>query len=399
VRPAIVYFVLFGAIAAYFPYVSVFYRSIGLSLGDIGLLTALSAAVAVVSAPLWGALVDRALDVRVALALAGLWAAAAGAWLAVSRDPVVVTAAVVALAAGSAGMGPMLDSRTIELIGSDRDRYGRARAWGSLAFTAFALGVGVLIERTGPPGLFLVYVPGIALTGLIAWALLGRSGSRAGGRSHGAGGGRVTTRSPSSGFGAGLAGLVRDPPLLLFFVGSVLLWTAVSALTTFLSIHLVDLGAEGSLIGLVWTPGALVEVPLMLAFPAIARRVGAERLLVLGALAFAVRAAIWSAVSDPWLYVATAPLGGIGYAFFYVGTVTYVSRAVPPSVQATAQGIFSGTAFSLGSILGAVVGGVLAGPLSIPGLFALSAAGTVAGAAIILRATRVRRGPRTARGD
>jgi predicted MFS family arabinose efflux permease len=72
---------------------------------------------------------------------------------------------------------------------------------------------------------------------------------------------------------------------------------------------------------------------------------------------------------------------------------------VPASVQATAQGIFSGTAFSLGSILGAVVGGVLAGPLSIPGLFALSAAGTVAGAAIILRATRVRRGPRTARGD
>ena len=30
VRPAIVYFALFGAVAAYFPYISVYYRSIGL---------------------------------------------------------------------------------------------------------------------------------------------------------------------------------------------------------------------------------------------------------------------------------------------------------------------------------------------------------------------------------
>lgn len=382
VRPAVVYFVLFGAVGAFFPYISIFYGEIGLSLGEIGVLTAIFAAVGLVAAPIWGALVDRTRDVRAALALAGLWAGAAGASLAVSRDPLAVTIAVVALAAGTAGMGPMLDSRTIEIVGSNRDRYGRARAWGSLAFMLVALGAGVVVERVGAPGMFLVYVPGIVLTGILAWALLG------GGRP---GAGQRAARTASIGFGADLAGLVRHRGLLLFFVGSVLMWTAVSALTTFLSLHLVDLGAEGSLIGLVWTPGALIEVPLMLAFPAIARRYGAERLLVVAAVAFAVRAAIWAAVSDPWLYVATAPLGGVGFAFFYVGTVTYVSRAVPASVQATAQGIFSGTAFSLGSILGAVVGGQLAGPLTIPGLFAVSAGATLAGAAIVLRATLTRR--------
>jgi PPP family 3-phenylpropionic acid transporter len=382
VRPAVVYFVLFGAVGAFFPYISVFYGEIGLSLGEIGVVTAVFAAVGLVAAPIWGALVDRTHDVRAALALAGLWAGAAGAGLAVSRDPLAVTIAVVALAAGTAGMGPMLDSRTIEIVGSNRDRYGRARAWGSLAFMLAALGAGVVVERVGAPGMFLVYVPGIVLTGILAWALLGD------GRP---GPGQRAARTASIGFGADLAGLVRHRGLLVFFVGSVLMWTAVSALTTFLSLHLVDLGAEGSLIGLVWTPGALVEVPLMLAFPVIARRYGAERLLVVGAVAFAVRAAIWAAVSDPWLYVATAPLGGVGFAFFYVGTVTYVSRAVPASVQATAQGIFSGTAFSLGSILGAVVGGQLAGPLTIPGLFAVSAGATLAGAAIVLRATVTRR--------
>jgi PPP family 3-phenylpropionic acid transporter len=129
----------------------------------------------------------------------------------------------------------------------------------------------------------------------------------------------------------------------------------------------------------------------MLAFPALVRRASAERLLVLGAVAFAARAAGWALVSDPWLYVAIAPLSGIGYALFYVGTVTYVSRAAPPSVQATAQGVFSGTAAALGAILGSVLGGQVAAALTIPGMFGVSAAATLVGALIVARATWSRR--------
>jgi MFS transporter, PPP family, 3-phenylpropionic acid transporter len=383
-RPAVVYFLLFGAVAAYFPYISVFYRSIGLSLEQIGLLAALNAGVAVVAAPVWGSIVDRARDVRGPLLVAGLWSAAAGTWLAVTREPLLVALAVAVLAAGSTGMGPMVDSRTIEIVGSDRDRYGRARAFGSLAFTTGALTVGILIGYTGPQGLFLVFVPGLALAGIAAYVLLGPDVAPPGEE-------RAVRRGVQTGFGAGLAGLVRDPTLLLFFLGSSLLWTAVSAVHTFLSVHLVDLGAESAIVGLVWTPGALVEVPLMLAFPAIAARFGAERLLVLGALAFAVRAALWAVVSDPLLYVAIAPLGGVGFGLFYVGTVTYVSRAVPPSVQATAQGVFSGTAFAIGSIVGSVVGGALAQAITIPGMFAVAAGATVASALIVWWATEARK--------
>ncbi len=380
VRPAIVFFFLFGSLAAYFPYIPIFYQSIGLSLPEIGFLVALNAGVALIAAPAWGAVVDRVRDVRGPLAVAGLWSAAAATWLAVTREPILVAIAVAALAAGTAGLGPMLDSRTIEIVGSNRDRYGRARAFGSLAFMIVALATGVLIGRTGPLGMFLVLVPGLVLTSLVAYALL------AGPEPSGA-----STRRVTIGFASGLAGLVRDPTLLLFFGGSVLVWIAVSAVHTFLSIHLIDLGASSALVGLVWTPGALVEVPLMLAFPLLARRLGAERLLVLGGLAFAVRAAGWALTPDPLLFIAIAPLGGIGYALFYVGTVTYVSRAVPTSVQATAQGLFSGTAMSIGSILGSIIGGQLAAALTIPGLFMVAAVGTAVGAGIVLWATEARK--------
>ena len=356
--PSIVYALLFFAVGTFFPYLSVFYRSVGLSFEGIGVITALTGFVAVVAAPVWGAI--------------------AAGWLAVNREPLMIALASAVMSAGTAGMGSMLDSRTMEIIGSNRDRYRRARAWGSASFVAGALAVGLFLDRTGPAGLFLLYAPGIAVTGVAAWLLLGRSAGRTG-------------RTVSIGMIRDLVGLVRDPTLLLLFVGSVIVWTAVSAVTTFVSVHLVELGSGSAVVGFVFAPGALVEVPLMLAFPVIARRTGAERLLILGAVAFAARAAGWAVASDPWLFVAIAPLGGVGYALFYVGTVTYVARAVPPSVQATAQGIFTGTAFAMGAILGSVLGGQIAAALTIPGMFGVSAVATVVGALVVLQATEMRK--------
>jgi PPP family 3-phenylpropionic acid transporter len=368
VRSSIVYVALFSAVGAFFPYISVYYRSIGLSLEAVGLLTALNAAAALVAAPAWGTVVDRLRDSRGPLLVAGLWSAAAAALLAVVREPLVVTVAVALAAAGSAGLGPMVDNRTIELLGDDRDRFGRARAWGSAAFIGGSLAVGGLIARTAPSGLFLAYVPLLALTGVAAYVLLGAGTRR--------------PRTVQLGWVDGLAGVLRAPTLGLFFVGSVVLWTSVAALTTFLSVHLIALGADAQFVGLAWAIGALIEVPLMFAFPAISRRVGAEWLLVVGALAFGLRSLGWALVSEPVVLLAISVAGGVGFAFIYVGTVTYVARVVPSGVQATAQGIFSGTAFSFGAILGSVIGGLLAVPLSLPGVFAVSAAGLAVAAAV-----------------
>jgi MFS family permease len=126
----------------------------------------------------------------------------------------------------------------------------------------------------------------------------------------------------------------------------------------------------------------IIEVPLMFAFPALTRRVGAEWLLVVGALAFGLRSLGWALVSEPTVLLVISVAGGVGFALIYVGTVTYVSRVVPPGVRATAQGIFSGTAFSFGAILGSVIGGLLAAPLSLPGVFAVSAVGLGVAAAV-----------------
>jgi PPP family 3-phenylpropionic acid transporter len=369
VRPAVVMAAFFASIGAYFPYIAVYYSSIGLSVESIGLLFALQAAVSLAAAPLWGALVDHLGTVRRSLFIAGVGAALAATLLALAPSLPVMVVAVVGLGVAGSGIIPMLDSRTVDMLGEDRDRYGRARAWGSAAFIVVAISVGLLIDRVGPRGLFLAYVPGMLLTGIAGWVLLGGE-SRAGRRLL-----RITRTE--------VLGLVRRRRLAFYLAGSILLWTSVAAFTTFFSIHLVSLGAPAEVVGFAWALGALVEVPLMFSFHRIVARVGPERLIVIGVVATAMRAAGFAIAPTVPLTLAVSPLGGVGYAFFYVGTVTFVSRNAPARLQATAQGIFSGTAFSVGTILGSTVGGQLAGLLGLRGLFGVCAVGAALAAVVI----------------
>jgi MFS transporter, PPP family, 3-phenylpropionic acid transporter len=368
VRPAIVYVLLFTAVGAWFPYIPLYYRSIGIGVESIGLLAALWAGMAVVAAPMWGAIADRLGSVRGPLVAAGVVAAAGAAALAFVSEPLAVVVLVGVIGAGTAGLAPLVDSRTLDIVGESRERYGRARAWGSISFIVASIGVGFLLDRTGPRGLFLVMFPAVLLTGIAAYALLGS-------------GGRTDVRRLP--WSLSQLGFLRERGLGLFFVGAVLLWATTAAVSTFLSVRIADLGGTSQLVGYAWALGAAVEVPIMFSFPMLARRFGSERLLVVAALAYVVRSAALAVTDDPAILVALAPISGVGFALFQVGVVTYVARSAPTGVRATAQALFSGTAFSLGSIAGSTLGGQLAGAVGLGRLFGLAALGALIAAVVI----------------
>ena len=90
--------------------------------------------------------------------------------------------------------------------------------------------------------------------------------------------------------------------------------------------------------------------------------------MVIGALAFALRALLAALIADPVALVLVAPLEGIGFACVFVGGVTVVAAQAPAGLQGTAQGLFA-AASGLATIIGSVAGGAIAGALGIPGLF------------------------------
>lgn len=336
------YLALYGAVGASFPYLAVFYESRGLELGTIGLLTSLAAAAGLVAAPVWGAVADRFAGSRLVLPAASLVAAAAAIALAAAHEPILIALAVAAMALAFSGLGPMLDARALDTVRGNRYRYGGLRAWGSGSFIVVVWLTGAVIERVGAASMFAVYVAALGLLAVVALPLRGSTSE---------------VRLPRL---TGIGVVLRHPRLARFLLAILLVWSASMGINWYFSVHMLALGAPGELVGAAWAIGAAVEVPIMWAYPWLASRIGAERLLVLGAAAFALRALAVTLASDPILVTFTMLLHGIGFGLVLVGGVTYVAGHAPPATAATAQGILSAIVFSLALMIGPAVGSVVA---------------------------------------
>jgi MFS transporter, PPP family, 3-phenylpropionic acid transporter len=383
-RILLAYLVYFAAIGAAYPYLPVYYRDLGLGLEQIGFLTAIQAAITLVLAPVWGGLADRFPRTRLPLPLAAAVATLGAAILFRADGFTGVLVGSLILYAGISGIGPTLDARTLETLGPERrSRFGEVRAFGSLAFVLSTLGVGFLLDAGGAQALFWAYLPFLLATVVVTAAIPRR--------------GAGMTRSINLLRGTGQ--FLAKPGMVLFFTGFIVVWASLAAMNAFYSIQIVALGGSPGLVGIAWSFGAFVEVPLMYAFPRIGARFGTERLVILGALVFAFRGLLASLITDPVALILVAPLEGIGFACVFVGGVTVVAARAPAGLQGTAQGLFSACA-GLATILGSIGGGAVAGALGISGLFAVCAAVGLAGAGTLavalLRPARAGTGTRRA---
>lgn len=349
------YLALYGAVGASFPYLSVFYASRGLGVETIGLLTSLAAVAGLVAAPLWGSAADRFAGSRALLPVAALIAALGATSLALVREPLLVAGAVAIMSLAFSGLAPTLDARALETVRHEQNRYGGLRAWGSASFIVVVWLTGALIERFGAASMFAVYV---AMLLAFAAAAIRLRGDVSG------------IRLPRL---AGIGLVLRHPVLARFLMAILLVWCASMGINWYLSVHLLEIGAPGELVGASWAIGALVEIPIMWAFPWLAARVGTERLLIIGAGAFVLRALAIALVTDPALVALTMILHGIGFGLMLVGGVTYVARHAPPAAAATAQGILSATVFSLALIIGPGLGALVAGAWGANAMFLSSA--------------------------
>jgi PPP family 3-phenylpropionic acid transporter len=372
---------MFAAVGAQAPYFVLAYRERGLELSTIGLVVGVGAIVGLLSSAAWGALSDRLRgDPRAILGPASV--AIAGALLLWSLprrssvDPAGVLAigvAVVLISAGIAGVAPIVEARGLETSGHDRSGYGPLRAVGSIAFIAATIPIGALVDRFGPTVAVATYVGLILVTGLVGLTL--KPPAR---RDDAVG------SAPPPGLREILR-LLAAPRLGLFLLGAGLAWVSLSTVVGFYALRFSELGGSPSAAGFAFSLGAAVEVPVMVGFPRFARRLGAERLLVVGALGFATRAFVAGTATSPVALIFVSAIGGMAFALTLVGGVTFVSRLAPPDLQATAQGVFQGSTTSFGSITaGVLTAAIGAMGVNVGGLFVVVAAVGVAAAAIFV---------------
>jgi len=152
--------------------------------------------------------------------------------------------------------------------------------------------------------------------------------------------------------------MLREPNFLTFMLISFVVVTELYFYYILTAPFLKTIGVSDARVPFVMTTAQIGEIVTMaILLPIILPRLGVRMCLALGVIAWPIRYAIFAIGHPTWLVIASLPLHGFCYVFFFVVGQIYVDNVAPKDIRASAQALWA--VFVLG--IGAIVGGFLAG--------------------------------------
>ncbi len=336
----------FGAIGILLPFLGLYFSSIGFQPVAIGQLMAVLMAMRIVTPGLWAWLADitghRTMLMRSAAVVAPI--CFAGVAMAGSFPAAALSLALFGCAWG--GILPQFEANTLDHLGSEPQRYGKMRLWGSLGFIFAVVSGGWLFA-----GDRVSLVPAAALAFLAAAALAIV----------------LTPPAPARRTHADTGGLVKTlmrREVLGLLTGCVLLQASFGVYYVFFTIYLRDHGFSSETAGLMWAWGVAAEIVVFAYTPRLLQRWSPHGLLTTALAATSARWLLTAGFPDSaWILLLAQTLHLAGFGISHSVAVYLVHRYFGGRLQNRGQALYTSLGFGLGGAAGSLLAGYLWGYL------------------------------------
>jgi MFS transporter, PPP family, 3-phenylpropionic acid transporter len=333
------YLWFFSAIAAFNPFVAMFYRSQGFTGLQVGMLVAMPAIGLAMSGPFWGTIMDQLgihrKVLRIALVLCAIFAVV----IAQLHDFTQMLVFVTALSFSQVPLRALLDSYAVavgERVGSS---FGSIRAWGAVGYFVSVLGLGKLMGDDVSNLFLYAYAIFMALTLLFMFRLP-----------------NLSQRQPMQ-YSSVLQELLANRALILLLIVAFLLAVGYAVIYVALGIHIKSLGGTTDLVGMAFAVGAAAELPAFLFGGKVIRKFGERRVILVAIIFYGIRFAFIGLITDPAWILPVQALHMLSFAAFLVASVPLAHKIVLGEHPATTQSLLTTTSFGFGNIVGSVAGG------------------------------------------
>jgi PPP family 3-phenylpropionic acid transporter len=370
------YFAYFAFIGIYSPYLSLWFDSRGLAIGDIAMLMALPQLLRIVAPPFWGWMADRGGARVVLLRVSAVGSLGVLLLFPFAPGVAALAALMLLLFFLTAAHGPIGEAIALDLAAGDAGRYGRMRLWGSVGFILTVLGGGPLLDRFGLDALPWLMAATMALLAAVTLSLRERP----------------AIRVPRAGAGASLGARLREPAVLAFLASAFLMVFAHAALYSFFSLYLERHGYTRTAIGAIWAIGVVAEILLFLLQRHVFERLSAMRLLAFSFLVCGLRFAMVGASDGAlWLLVLAQLMHAVTFGLHHSASMAVLHRWFETAQQGRAQAAFAVVAYGLGGTSGALAAGWLWEGFSPATMFFGAALAALAGWGAVVLAARLER--------
>lgn len=334
------YFWFYAGVGAFVPFNALYYRSLGFSGLELGVLTALPAIATALLGPMWGILADsfglhRQIMRMVLLLAAGI------VWMLIGITTFVPFMIVIALLAMVLVPIPSLwDSYAVSAVERGGAPYGVLRIFGSLGFTAMVLVMG----RIMADGLTTIFLYAYAACFIVTFL--------------------VSLRLPALGERQprrlldGLNSVTQNAPYRLLLLVAFLISVGYTTLNIYLTLHIQSLGGDTGIAGVAFATSALSELPVIGFGALILKRLGARNVIFVALGMYVLRFAILGFTYNTSLVLLAQLMHGLSFGMFLIASVTLAHRLVGRENAATAQALLAMVSIGLGSISGSLLGGL-----------------------------------------
>lgn len=341
VRLAAFYAAFFVIAGVHLPYWPVWLSAQGLSGAEIGTLLAAATCVKIVANPLFAQWADRRGARRGLMVALTVCALAAFACFGLVEGFWPILLVTLAFGAALAPVMPLGENLAMGAATEEGLDYGRVRLWGSVTFMLAAFLGGRLLEDGPAERIYWGVLAGLVLTVLACRTLPDRRTEPSGGRS------------------APLGRLLRAPLFVLFLVTAGLVQASHAVYYGFSTLHWRAAGIGEGVIGLLWAEGVLAEIVLFAYSGRIVRRVGVTRLLALAAALATLRWAGTAFTTEIFLLIPLQALHAFSFAACHLAAMHFIARALPATVSATGQSLYSAASMGAALALAMLAAGTL----------------------------------------
>lgn len=367
------YFLYFGVMGMYLPFFNLYCYQLGFTGMQIGILSASRSVVLIVFGITWSILADRFQNRRTIYIGCNFISAALWGLFLFTTHFYWMLAITVIYGLFYAPLISFLEAFAMDILGRDKKKYGRMRAWGSLAFITVVLALGRIIDLYSVKIILSLILAGSWVQALVSLGF------------------PVKRQESRINFRAGLKSLIRTR-VLLFFVCAFLMLASHGAYYAFFSIHLNNLGLDNWFIGLCWAMAVGAEIIAMFFSERIFKRFDYEAVLIFSFGVAVLRwGGLWAVQSATGILILQLT-HAVTYGTFHMASILYIDALAPSETKTVAQAANNAVTYGLGLMVGFFVSGILYERIGSSALFAISGFAALMGGLLFQASILARRG-------
>jgi PPP family 3-phenylpropionic acid transporter len=338
-----VYFLAYGALACYFPFLAVYFRSRGLTYIQSGIVFALTSLVSVVAQPIMGYIADKYLSKK-KIILINMFACAVIIYLFIFTKgfySVALTTILLIFFQGS--IMSILDAYCYDISDHIPEiDYGQIRLMGSIGFAVLSLILGGLIQYFDINTSFYLYSALFIVSALILSSIGFKSSMQ------------IIRPSFSD-----VLEVLKNYKFILFILSVMVLNITLQAHSNYVAILIEATGGNVANLGFVWFASALSEIPAFFFGAKLLKKYGELNIYIVALVLYIIRMLLSAYSTSYVMVIAVQFMQSITYPLYLFAVLQYINVIVPNKIRASGITMLSSLGFGLGGLIGNLGGGFI----------------------------------------